>query len=269
MIDDFGSPTLQNIQFDDSGHLRQNANGRQSVRFFKRRVLEFRAKTDKDGNPVLDPKTGKPAIDPKTGLPFKEAFEVEKLMVSIKTPGDKNEIEEVATPYHKRQFFKQYEFFRKGGGIPDGQRISDCDFIPAAIVPDLYHFGIYTLEQLATCSQMVCEEIPAVWELRDFAKEWLRVNSPQGHLATNIQLRTENAKLEAEVERLSSLVGPDGKPMKAQTPLHKEEVDLSAPPLEDRIMELTPEQFAMGAKNLPRPRGRPKKESKIIEGTEE
>jgi hypothetical protein len=218
MIENFGAPTLQGVGLNDDGTLKR-ASG-QSVLFYNKTELKFRAKQDVDpdieaGNRPRDLKCGKIKIDPKTGLPFKESFEETRLFVRIETPGDKTPYDGPATDYHKREFQKQYEFFLRGGGIPDGHLITQFDFIPGHLILDMrVRMGIHTIEQLSEADEIKCTMMPELWELRDYAKEWVRINSPEGAAAKVSELRSKNEALARENEQLrSKLVGADGRPM--------------------------------------------------------
>ena len=217
----FDSPTLEGTLVDDgNGGVTMKGRHRQQVKFYLKRQMDFRAKTHAgssgDGKDViLDSKTGLPVIDKKTGLPFKETFQKETLMVIIDTPGDKNKIDCVATDYHKREFYRQYEYFRKGKGIPEGYSIDDCEWIQPSTLTELHYYGIHVVEQLAVCTDLICEQVPEVWELREFANDWLKINSPDGQKAKNIELQSKLDEANATIEDLKSrIVGADGKPMR-------------------------------------------------------
>lgn len=213
----FDSPTLEGSLVDDgNGGVTMKGRHRQQVKFYVKRHMAFRARTvDGLGKEViLDPKTGKPVIDTKTGLPFKETYEKQTLMVIIDTPGDKNKVDCVATDYHKYEFKRQYEHFRSGKGAPEGYSIDDCEWIQPGTLTDLHYYGIHVVEQLAVCTDLICEQIPEVWELRDYARDWLKINSPDGWKAKAIKLQADLDNANAENEKLKSkLLGADGKPI--------------------------------------------------------
>lgn len=244
-LEDFNSPTLQRTGLNEDGTLRRGKG--QAVKFYTKRSMEFRARTvdGKGLELVLDPKTGKPPIDPKTGLPFHETYEKTTLMVKINTPGDKSEVDCIATEYHKREYWPQYKYFLDGHGIPDGHLIDEFDFIPPKVLTDLHYYGIHTLEQMRDCTDMICGQVPQLWELRDYAKEWLRINSPAGVSAQVTALKAENDKLFRENQELKSkILAPNGKPYVMPAPME----EVSAAPEPIKTKELTPEEFKRGKK---------------------
>jgi len=244
----FDSPTLEGSLVDDgNGGVTMKGRHRQQVKFYMKRQMGFRAKTHTgssgDGKDViLDERTGKPVIDTRTGLPFKETFEKQVLMVIVDTPGDKNKVDSVATDYHKYEFKRQYEYFRNGKGAPEGYSIDDCDWIQPGMLTDLHYYGIHVVEQLADCTELICEQLPEVWELREFAKDWLRINSPDGWKAKAIKLQSDLDAANTEVETLKSkLLGADGKPIlrREAAPVVRESI---------RTMEINKEEISEGKK---------------------
>lgn len=244
-LEDYGSPTLQRVALNEDGTLKKGKG--QAVKFYTKREMAFRTKTvdGKGEETLLDPKTGKPPIDAKTGLPFHEPYEKVTLMVKVNTPGDKNEVDCVATEYHKREYWPQYKYFLDGNGIPDGHLIDEYEFINPKIITDLHYYGIHTLEQLRDCSDMICNQIPQVWELRLLAEKYLRINSPEGVSEAVTKLRAENDKLFRENQELKSKVlAPNGKPY--VMPAAMEEPSFSPEPIKTK--ELSPEEFKKGKK---------------------
>lgn len=205
------TPLFQDVQFNVDGSLKET--GKQNVRFRNQKVLSFRAvqKKNEDGELIFDV-NGKPVfdIDPKTGLPKKEAFEEIKEFVRVETKGDTNIKDDVANDFDRRQHYRQYKYFREGR-IPDGQPLENFDFIQPSAVMELHMHGIHVLEQAAEMSDIVCEQLKdqSGFEIRDIARQWLRINSPQSQ-ATRLtaeqselaRLRKENAELKASKPRL-------------------------------------------------------------------
>lgn len=253
-IETFESPLLADVQFNEDGSLK--ASGKQNIRFYNKKVLKFRAKPKLDaaGNPVKDEK-GKIVfdIDPKTGLPFKEAFEDTVEMVRVETKGDTNIKDDVADEFSKRQFYRQYKFFREGK-IPDGHPIEDFDFIQAPTLMELHMLGIHVIEQLAVTSDLVCEQIKdqSGFELRDIAAQWVRINSPDGQATKASALERQLIEAKREIENLKNGNG-------SRTPIRRiVEEPIAALPVEE-TMEITP-------RDLQKKRGRPSKASTLTEG---
>jgi len=251
-VDTFDSPLLADVQINSDGTLKQN--GKQNVRFYQKKRLNFRARPlyvkqddgsysldangkkiqakDKDGRPLFE-------IDPKTGIPFKDAYEELVTMIRVETKGDTNIKEDVADAFAKRQFHRQYKFFRDGK-IPDGHSIEDFDFLQPSTITELHMFGIHTLEQVADMDEVACEQIKdqSGYEIRDIAKQWLRINSPDGQTEKANRMELENARLRREVESLKAQGrGARGAQMAVADEPEAEEPD--AP-----TMELTPEQLS-------------------------
>lgn len=240
-METFDSPLLADVQFNQDGSLKQS--GKQNVKFYPKKRLSFRAKPklNEDGTQARD-KDGKLLfeIDPKTGIPFKEAFEEVVEMVRVETKGDTNIKDDVADNFIKRQFYRQYKFFREGK-LPDGNPIEDFDFLQPSTIMELHMLGIHVLQQVAEMSDLVCEQLKDQpgFEIRDIAAQWIRINSPQGQALKATQLEAENAKLKRE---LADLKGGARYEHARAVPIEEPAVD-TAPTV---TMELTPEQLKAG-----------------------
>ncbi len=259
-IETFESPLLADVEINSDGTLKQS--GKQNVKFYNKKVLSFKARPlymkhddgtialDANGKPIraVD-KNGKPAfdIDPKTGIPFKDAFEEVVEMVRVETKGDTNIKEDKADAFIKRQFNRQYKYFRSGK-IPDGHSIEDFDFLQPQTITELHMFGIHTLEQVAEMSEVDCEQIKdqSGYEIRDIARQWLAINSPQGQANKADRMELENARLKRELAdlRAQSRGGRRAAPV-------AEEAEV-APEESVQTIEITPDQLKSRA-------GRPRK----------
>lgn len=238
-IETFGNPILSDVSFNQDGSLRQS--GKQNVKFYPKKRLSFKAKRDE---------TGELVIDKKTGLPFKEAFEEVVEMVRIETRGDTNIIDDVAKEIHKRQFYRQYKFFRDGK-IPDGNPIENFDFIQSPTMMELHMLGIHTIEQVADMNELECEQLKdqSGYEIRDIAAQWIRINSPQGQGLKASKLELENAKLKRELAEARGSVRKIEPFADFNNDVSEESFSTDSP---IATMELTSEQLTRG-------RGRPRK----------
>lgn len=217
-IDSFESPLLADVQLNADGTLKQS--GKQNVKFYNKKRLSFKARplwvrrddgeiaTHPNGKPVraMDEK-GKPAfeIDPRTGIPFKDAFEEVVEMIRVETKGDTNIKEDIADAFSKRQFNRQYKYFRDGK-IPDGHSIEDFEFLQPQTITELHMYGIHTLEQVAEMGEVDCEQIKdqSGFEIRDIARQWLKINSPDGLSGKADRMELELARAKREIESLKA-----------------------------------------------------------------
>lgn len=227
-IETFGSPLLADVQFNADGSLK--TTGKQNVRFYKKKRLNFRGKTDENGKPV---------IDPKTGIPFKGAFEEEVEMVRVETKGDTNIKDDIADEFSKRQFYRQYKFFREGK-IPDGNPIEDFpDIFQPNTITELHMHGIHVIQQAALMDDVTCERIKdqSGFELRDVAAQWVKINSPQGQ---NLKV----SRLESEVQELKrKLEAKNGAPANRVVEAIPQE-----PEEEIQILEIPQSELGKGRK---------------------
>lgn len=200
-METFGSPLLESVQFNPDGSLKKS--GKQQAKFYHKRVLDFRAipLKDENGEPKRDEK-GKILfdIDPKTGLPRKEAYEKTVEMIRVETKGDTNVKDDVADDVAKRQFSREYLYFKQGK-MPDGHPIEDFSFIQPQTVMELKFFGIHVMEQVAEMEDLQCQQLTSQpgFELRDIAKQWVDINSPQS-------VANRASKAEIELERANARI---------------------------------------------------------------
>ena len=158
-IPSWGSPTLEGLEFENSGTpgvLKMKSSGRQHVKFrWENTYNPFKAKSESG------------VIDTAKGME-------KKLFVKIVTPGDKTEYDGLAEDYHKRAYFRQYQAFKEGRGAPEGQSVEDCEFILAPEAIELLHMQIHTVEQLAEAADIAVEQLPRGFELREHARAWCK-----------------------------------------------------------------------------------------------
>ena len=235
-MDTFGSPILEDVAFNQDGSLKQS--GKQNVKFYHKKVLSFRAKKNENGDLIWDK---------KTGLPEKEAFEEHVEMLRVETKGDTNIFDDRASEFHKRQFYRQYKYFRDGK-IPEGNPIENFDFIQAPVVMELHMLGIHVIEQVADMSDLECQQLKDQpgYEIRDIARQWVKINSPQGQASKAAKLEQEVLKLKRELENM--------KAPKRSFEAAPQVIDriVEEPSKEITTMELSMEDAAKGA-------GRPRK----------
>lgn len=259
-ITSFESPLLNDVQINSDGTLKKS--GKQNVKFYRKKVLSFKARplyVKQDDGEIVKHANGKPVqakdekgkpmfeIDPRTGLPFTDAYEEIKEFVRVETKGDTNIKDDVAKPMDQMQHNRQYRAFREGK-IPDGHSIEDFEFLQPQTIMELHMFGVHTLEQASEMDDLACDQIKdqsGFW-VRDIAKQWLQLNSPNGYKAKADRLELENARQKAEIESLKM------KRRGARTVEPKDPIEEIAIPETDAVVELTPEEF----KNR---RGRPRK----------
>lgn len=206
-METYGNPILEDVQLDDNGKLKNT--GKQNIKFYWKKFLDFKARPllDEDGNQVyeINERTKKRVplfdIDPQTGAPFKDAFENKRLMLRIETKGDTNIKDDFANKLDQHLHKRQYMFFMQGK-VPTGHPIEDFEFIQPAVLMELKLLGIHVLEEVACMEDLECEQVTGQsgYELRDIAKQWVTINSPQGINQANTKLEKENAELRAQLE---------------------------------------------------------------------
>lgn len=159
-IESFQAETLQGFDLSDvQANQRLKGKSRQFVRFYNKEEIVTKTVLDENGI--------------KTG---NKSEPVMRLMVNIITPGDKNEVDDYASDWHKEEFYPQYERFMKGNGGVVGTSLSTVAFIPASVVLELKIKGCVTLEQLADASDILVDRIPQGHMLRDHARAQIKAN---------------------------------------------------------------------------------------------
>lgn len=203
-IPSFGSPTLENLQFEATekpGVLQLKSIGRQFVKFYHKKFYNA-FQTSQTGQPVWE----------------------EKLMVKIVTPGDKTEYDGLAHDYHKRAYFVQYTRFREGKGEPEGTPIEHAEFLLGPESVDLKYLGVHTIEQMAEASDVLCEQVTRGYELREHARVWCKITHGQSLLDSTkkmsaelsaardqiVRLEAENTKRDVEMAELKKMLNELG-----------------------------------------------------------
>lgn len=199
-LPDFGSPTLQGLEAPEDivdGQRIGGNNRRQFVRFYTKKFMQPYAQEVR-----VNERTGAVQVL-KTGLK-----EVEWEMVNIVTPGDKNVVDDRAQDFHKRSYFQQYKNFRDGKGVPMGQPIEECSYVAPEVCTELKYLNVHVEEQLADASDILCEQLPNGFQLREFAR-------------ANCKARSDNAAtpqvaaLRAEMEKLQSVLSAQAQELAA------------------------------------------------------
>ena len=152
--------------------------------------------------------------------------------------GDTNIKEDIADNFSKRQFHRQYKFFREGK-IPDGHSIEDFDFLQPGTITELHMFGIHTLEQVADMDEVACEQLKDQpgFEIRDIARQWLKINSPDGLAGKTDRMQIENERLKRELADLKAKNRGQRLVETMQAPVEEIESEPVA------TMEISPEQL--------------------------
>lgn len=216
VVPSWDSPTLQGFDLDNVqdgqriGGLNRGIH-RQFVRFYKKKFSEVYATKVK-----INEKTG------TTTVLETDVRNVEKEMVHIITPGDKNIVDDVACEFHKREHWAEYKAFRDGRSAPLGTSLDECSFVSPHIATELRYHGCLTLEQLADASDLLCERVPDGFEIREFARAKVKADRDNQSLdqvnALKIELsksREAMAEMQKQIEKLSGLVTPSGEPIEA------------------------------------------------------
>lgn len=210
-VNPWGAPTLDGFDTSSVGQgQRIGGSNRQYVRFYKKNVPETYAT--------------KVRTDPKTGTNKVLATDVRNVEVEyvhIVTPGDKNEIDQPAQLFHKKEHFIAYTAFRDGKTAPIGIDVEETSFIAPSVALELKYRGCHTVEQLADGSDLLCEMIPNGFELREFARGYCKQNITDKSNAESVLLRSELTKSQETIaamaaqmsEMQSMLVDLKGRPM--------------------------------------------------------
>lgn len=206
---------LDDVDFNSDGSLK--INGKQNVKFYDKKRLSYRAKRDADGKLIMDT---------KTGIPAKEAFEETVEFVRVETKGDTNIVDDVANDLHRKQFYRHWKF-KQDGKVPNGNPIEDFDFLQPSTIMELHYYGVHVIQQVARMDDAVCSRLKdqSGYEVRDIAKQWVKINSPEG---ANLRLTEAEARIkELEIQlKNRPLHSEDGLPP-ALPREDVEEVDLS------------------------------------------
>lgn len=191
-INPFNAPTLEgsyNTAAPIPGQaIRASGGNRQFVRFYSKtetEVYTVRAQ--------INEKTGA-SVPMETGVrPIKREF------VEIVTPGDTNKYDNVATSWHKRTFWRQYQAFREGRTAPLGMPIEQAQFVSNHLSIELRILGVHTVEQLADASEDLCNQVPDGFQLREFARAYCKAQIANKDSPKVIAMGNEIEMLKREI----------------------------------------------------------------------
>lgn len=235
-IENFGAPTLMGIDFNGArAGQRLQTSARQYVRFYNKTTSELKASkiTVKQ-----NPSNGTVVETPKEFV----AEDVTREWVHIVTPGDKNEIDTIAELDHKREFWREYQAFREGRTAPVGTPLEKLSFVPAHIATELNVRKVFTAEQLADLPEYLCGQIPEGYQLREFAKAYVRAQNSNQSNAQVVTLKHELAQkdnqladMERRIQQMQDMIYGKSRVSPAAA--------LSAEPVKvERIVEIEKEQ---------------------------
>lgn len=155
----------------------------------------------------------------------------DKVFISIKIPGVRNEKVFPASDHYKARFPKHWEAYhnRTADDAVEGTPLVEWPIIKRSQAEELKFWNLQTVEQLATISDTAASENRGLITLREKAKAYLlaskdtaAINRLQGVEDENSTLKGEVAELKAMVESLKDQVVENapkkrGRPPKEQT----------------------------------------------------
>lgn len=119
---------------------------------------------------------------------------------------------QVVNESHKQRWPKQYDQFKAGlEQAPDGTPLEEWPILNRAMVKELKHLEIHTIEQCAALDDQACQRIGmGALELRKKAQAYfddaVRMSLVEQVTAENSKLRSEMAALKNQVEELGALL---------------------------------------------------------------
>lgn len=148
----------------------------------------------------------------EAGRPVFEDIE----MISIIWPGEKEAVQVMANPWHRRRFQRQYDAFKNGQEVAHSGSPLDLLF-PAkpALVKTLNQFNIFTVENLAGVADGMLDSLPQGRELQRRAQAYI-ASATSGSRFHEMQ-----AQIEALTAQLASMK-EDGFAPKAVEPVKQQ-----------------------------------------------
>lgn len=126
----------------------------------------------------------------------------EVVFIEIRTPGyTGNTIDRKASEDDKQRFRRQYERFVEGNAeTEDGTPLEECTWINRAMVEELAHMRIRTVEVLANVPDDACGRVPGLYDLKRKASVFLEKAEQNAPIT---ELAAKNELLEGQVEALT------------------------------------------------------------------
>lgn len=195
VVNPWGAPTLDGLDLNNLQEgQRVRGSARQYVRFYSKKVPRVKA-TKAQINPLTgSAKVLETMVD-----------EVEREFVEIITPGDKNTVDDFAEEFHKREHWKEYQAFRAGKTAPLGKPVEDCEYISPPQATELRIHHCHTEEQLADASDILVNQIPNGWTLREFARAMCKARRDNKDLNKVNALQAELSRTQADLAELKRL----------------------------------------------------------------
>jgi hypothetical protein len=138
--------------------------------------------------------------------------------VKILVPGDRNTvIDTFADAKYKARFPRQWAAFEsKQTQEVAGTLLSETPLVTRAQAEEFDYFKVFTVEQLAQCSDNLASKVPRFHELKRAAQTYV-AQAKDGALAQklgaeNADLKNRVASLEGEIARLSTMFEAATKP---------------------------------------------------------
>lgn len=128
-------------------------------------------------------------------------------VIFIRAIGSRDEVSNLVTDEHRREFADQYKAWRAGQEAPiTGTPLDELPGVSQSFIDEMRSYGVRTVEQLAQLTDGIASQKPGWLTWRSRAQSWLDQAATQASSAAAEEARAENEKLKAEMADLRKML---------------------------------------------------------------
>lgn len=128
-------------------------------------------------------------------------------VVFIRALGSKDEVSNIVTDEHRREYADQYKAWKAGQSAPlTGTPLDEWPGVSQSFIDEMRGYGVRSVEQLAALSDGIASQKPGWLTWRSKAQGWLDASSKQADIAAVAQAKAENDELKAQLAELQKMV---------------------------------------------------------------
>lgn len=126
-------------------------------------------------------------------------------VVYIRTIGSRDEVSNLVTDEHRREFADDYKAWKAGQAAPlTGTPLDEWPGVSQSFIDEMRSYGVRSVEQLAALSDGIASQKPGWLTMRSRAQGWIENSANQADAAAAELAKADAAAAKAENDQLKS-----------------------------------------------------------------